>query len=121
MPSKAAKAAKANDKKPRKYSGNCKRWKLSQELEKITGVKVGTRNGIVKQLWTYIKANNLQDPQDKRYFYPDRTMLPVFGNGRVRCFAMSKYLVKHLTLLQVQPTKDVEAANAEDRARFAVE
>ena len=29
------------------------------------------RSEIVKRLWAYLKANNLQDPENKQFFTPD--------------------------------------------------
>jgi upstream activation factor subunit UAF30 len=34
-------------------------------------------------LWAYIKGNDLQDPQDKRYILCDDKMMEVFGEPRV--------------------------------------
>ena len=44
-----------------------------------------------------MKEANLQDPENKQFFTPDATMEPVFGNERIKCFSMSKYLKEHLT------------------------
>ena len=52
---------------------------------------------MTKKLWAYLKANNLQDPENKQYFTPDDTMEPVFGSEKIKCFSMSKYLKDHLT------------------------
>ena len=52
---------------------------------------------VTKKLWAYLKANNLQDPENKQFFTPDETMEPVFGSEKIKCFSMSKYLKDHLT------------------------
>ena len=51
----------------------------------------------MKKLWDYLKKNNLQDPEQKQWFTPDKTMAPVFGTEKIKAFGMSKYLKEHLT------------------------
>ena len=51
----------------------------------------------VKQLWAYIKKHNLQDPENKQFFFPDKTMAKVFGSDRLRAFSMSKHIGAHLS------------------------
>jgi hypothetical protein len=43
------------------------------------------RTEVVKKLWDYIKAHNLQDPKDKRAIVADAKLLPVFGKDRSAC------------------------------------
>jgi chromatin remodeling complex protein RSC6 len=38
-----------------------------------------------------------QDPENKQFFIPDKKMAKVFGNERMRAFAMSKFLSAHLS------------------------
>jgi len=47
-------------------SGLSKPMNLSPELQDIIGPGPMPRTEVTKALWVYIKANNLQDPQDKR-------------------------------------------------------
>ncbi len=84
----------------KKYTGLCKPWRLSPELQSIVGVPQATRIQCLKLLWRYIKLHHLQDPRDKRYFYPDYKMVKVFGYGRLRAFAMAKFLTPHLRPLE---------------------
>ena len=51
----------------------------------------------VKRLWAYLKEKELQDPENKQWFTPDATMAPIFGDEKIKCFSMSKYLKEHLT------------------------
>ena len=51
----------------------------------------------VKRLWAYLKEKELQDPENKQWFTPDETMAPIFGDEKIKCFSMSKYLKEHLT------------------------
>merc|ERR1712203_946764 len=73
---------------------------VSNELAKIIGTAKGeqvSRPQVVKKLWDYLKKNNLQDPEQKQWFTPDKTMQPIFGKEKIKCFSMSKYLKEHLT------------------------
>lgn len=47
---------------------------------------------MVKKLWEYIKANELQDPKDKRQIRCDEKMQAVFKTGKVDMFQMNKLL-----------------------------
>ena len=60
-----------------KGSGLTKPMKLSAELADIVGRKEASRAECAKQLWAYIKSNNLQDPENKQYFFPDKKMAKV--------------------------------------------
>merc|ERR1711992_111729 len=74
-----------------------KPMKLSAELADIVGKKEATRAECIKQLWAYIKKHNLQDPENKQYFTPDKKMAKVFGNDKIRAFGMAKFLSSHLS------------------------
>jgi len=51
---------------------------------------------VIKKLWEYIKANNLQDPADKRKINADAKLLPVFGQAQVGMFELAGVVGKHL-------------------------
>lgn len=51
---------------------------------------------VVKQLWVHIKANELQDPADRRQIRCDDKMQAVFQMQRVGMFQMMKLLSSHL-------------------------
>jgi len=73
---------------------------VSEDLAAIIGTKRGeriSRPQCVKRLWVYLKEHNLQDLENGQFFTPDATMESVFGNERMKCFHMSKYLKGHLT------------------------
>ena len=70
--------------------------KLSPELANLIGKDEASRSECIKQLWAYLKEHNLQDPENKQYFFPDKKMAKVFGTDRMRGFGMSKFLSKHL-------------------------
>merc|ERR1712182_123294 len=75
--------------------------KLSAELSAIVGEEEASRAQCVKLLWAYLKEKNLQDPENKQFFTPDKKMAKVFGNERMRCFSMSKFLTPHLSAIEL--------------------
>merc|ERR1712018_846483 len=80
-----------------KGPGLTKTMKLSADLADIVGKKVASRAECIKQLWAYIKKHNLQDPENKQFFVPDKKMAKVFGNDKIRAFGMAKFLSAHLS------------------------
>ena len=82
-----------------KGSGLTKPLKLSTELASLIGAKKDeklSRPEVVKRLWAYIKEKKLQDPDNKQFFKPDKKMIPIFGEEKVRAFGMVKHLKGHL-------------------------
>ena len=61
----------------KKGSGLTKPMKLSADLADIVGKKEASRAECIKQLWAYLKKNNLQDPENKQFFTPDKKMAKV--------------------------------------------
>ena len=61
-----------------KGAGLTKPMKLSADLADIVGKKEASRAECIKQLWAYIKKNNLQDPENKQFFNPDKKMAKVY-------------------------------------------
>merc|ERR1712061_76507 len=80
-----------------KGAGLTKPMKLSADLADIVGKKEASRAECIKQLWAYIKKSNLQDPENKQFFNPDKKMAKVFGSDRIRAFGMAKFLSAHLS------------------------
>merc|ERR1712076_196416 len=80
-----------------KGSGLTKPMKLSEDLADIVGKKEASRAECVKELWAYIKKNDLQDPKNKQFFKPDKKLAKVFGTDRIRGFGMVKFLKTHLS------------------------
>ncbi|KAF9349033.1 hypothetical protein BGX34_002102 [Mortierella sp. NVP85] len=56
-----------------------------------------SRPEVVKQMWVYIKTNNLQDEKDKRKINCDAKLKALFGQDEVTSFSMNKYLSSHLS------------------------
>ena len=71
--------------------------KLSDDLADIVGKKEASRGECIRELWVYIKKNDLQDPANKQFFKPDKKMAKVFGTDRVRGFGMLKFLSSHVS------------------------
>merc|ERR1712198_63668 len=92
-----AKKAAKEESPAKKTTGFTKPMKLSEDLAAIVGKKEASRAECIKELWAYLKKNNLQDPDNKQYFTPDKKMAKVFGTDRIRAFGMAKFLSAHLS------------------------
>jgi chromatin remodeling complex protein RSC6 len=68
----------------------------SPELADIIGEKKIPRSEVVKKIWDYIKANDLQNPKDKREILADEKLEKIFGGKKASMFEMNKHLAKHL-------------------------
>lgn len=55
---------------------------------------------IVKQLWAYIRKNNLQDPSNKRKIICNDELRLVFETDCTDMFKMNKLLAKHIIALE---------------------
>ena len=51
---------------------------------------------IVRQLWAFIRKNNLQDPSNKRKIICDDALRVVFETDCTDMFKMNKLLAKHI-------------------------
>jgi len=69
----------------------------SAALAAIVGAKPLPRTEVVKKIWVYIKANNLQDKVNKRNINADGALKAVLGKDQVSMFEMAKLLGKHLS------------------------
>ena len=65
-------------------------------LAAVIGEGAVARTEVVKKVWEYVKAHNLQDPKDKRVIVADAKLLPVFGKDRVGMFEITGLVGKHL-------------------------
>ena len=82
---RAAKAPRAGTLKP------------SPQLEAVIGAGPFGRGEVMKKLWDYIKANKLQDPQDKRTIRADDKLRPLFGADSVGMFKLAGIVGGHLS------------------------
>ncbi|MEI8366230.1 MAG: topoisomerase DNA-binding C4 zinc finger domain-containing protein, partial [Parachlamydiaceae bacterium] len=95
---KAKTKAKAKEKSatPRK-SGFTAELNLSPELTTFLGVDKMGRGDVLKKVWEYIRAHNLQDPANKRRILTDATLAKVFGaSDPIDMFKMTGLLSKHM-------------------------
>ena len=92
---KAAKAVKeAKPKAPRKAAAG---KAPSAALAAVIGNEAVARTEVMKKLWDYIKANNLQDPKDKRTIQCDAKLKTVFGKDSVGMFELAGLIGAHLS------------------------
>jgi DNA topoisomerase-3 len=68
----------------------------SAQLAAVIGAEPVARPEAVKKMWDYIKAHNLQDPQDKRTIVADDKLRAVFGKDRIGMFELAGILGQHL-------------------------
>ncbi len=94
-PSKPAAKKTAAAKTPRK-TGTAAGKAPSAQLAAVIGSEPVARPEAVKKMWDYIKAHNLQDPQDKRTIVADDKLRAVFGKDRIGMFELAGVLGQHL-------------------------
>ncbi|KAH8508460.1 hypothetical protein H0E87_010539 [Populus deltoides] len=76
--------------------GFSKLCSLSPQLQEFIGVPHLARTEVVRQLWTYIREKNLQDPSDRRNINCDEPLQALFGVGSINMFQMNKALSRHI-------------------------
>ena len=69
--------------------------KLSADLKAIIGKDQSSRAQCVKELWAYPKKNNLQGPENKQFFTPDKKRAKDFGTEKIHALN-SSYSENHL-------------------------
>lgn len=62
----------------------------------LTSLLQMSRPQIVKQLWVYIRANALQDPNKKSDIINDELFKEVFGVEKMTMFSMNKVYLRAL-------------------------
>jgi len=69
---------------------------LSADLAEIVGTDSLPRPEVIKKVWEYIKAHNLQDPKNKRLIQPDAKLAKVFGGKKaIDMMKLAGILNKH--------------------------
>lgn len=90
--------AKASSGTGRKAGGGLARPVTpSPELAAIVGTAPLPRSEVVSKVWTHIRNNNLQNPQNKREILADDKLKKVFGVDKCTMFEMNKHLSRHLS------------------------
>ena len=70
----------------------------SPELSAVIGPGPHTRAEATSKLWSYIKDNGCQNPENKREIVADAKLKPVFaGAATATMFEVPKHLNRHLT------------------------
>ena len=70
----------------------------SADLAAVVGSSPLPRTEVVSKVWDYIKANNLQNPENKREILADDKLRAVFGGkDKVSMFEMNKHFAQHLS------------------------
>ncbi|WP_457091147.1 SWIB/MDM2 domain-containing protein [Microvirga sp. P5_D2] len=70
----------------------------SPELAAVVGSSPLPRTEVVSKVWEYIKANNLQNPENKREILADEKLQAVFGGkDKISMFEMNKYFAQYLS------------------------
>lgn len=68
----------------------------SKELGAIVGNDKLPRSQVISKVWEYIKAKELQNPDNKREILADDNLKKVFGKDKATMFEMNKYISQHL-------------------------
>ncbi|CEP01779.1 DM2 domain-containing protein [Plasmodiophora brassicae] len=83
--------------KSRKTFLNTRTHKLSPELSAVCGGKKSlTRTAVTKQVWGYIKKNDLQKSSDKRVVVCDAKLKKVMGGKEIGMFRIGKAIQPHI-------------------------
>jgi len=86
---------------------------ISDELAVFLGKgKEMARTEVVKGLWGYIKAHDLQNPDDRREIILDEKMKELFHCERFTMFSMNKYIGAH-----IHPFKPVNLTELSDNSK----
>src|SRR3954469_9088519 len=87
---------------PRWLLADADRWRLgsagrSYRPLRTPPISEHSRGEGVSKVWDYIKAHNLQNPENRREILADDKLKSVFGKDKVTMFEMNKHLAQHLT------------------------
>ena len=100
-------AKRAGNRQP---SGFVKPTRISDELAKFLGKSVGTemaRTDVSKEINAYIRANNLQRPDNGRFIVPDAkltTLLKLGKDDELSYFNLQRYMKPHFIKAEVAAT-----------------
>ena len=68
----------------------------SAELAAVVGPGPLPRGEVVSKVWEYIKANGLQNPENRSEIIADAKLEPIFGAKKASMFETNKHLARHL-------------------------
>ncbi|GBG33011.1 SWI/SNF-related matrix-associated actin-dependent regulator of chromatin subfamily D member 1 [Hondaea fermentalgiana] len=75
--------------------GFCKVLRISEPLQRFMNEETAARTAVTKKLWEHIRANELQNPDNKREIICDDTLRDLFGQEKVTIFSMNKFIQPH--------------------------
>ncbi|KJE97582.1 hypothetical protein CAOG_09088 [Capsaspora owczarzaki ATCC 30864] len=93
---KARASSADSPQRARGWAASNKDMELSPALAALVGAPQMARPKVVSKIWEIVKAENLQDPDDRRYIRCNDAMKAVFGSARVHMFSMNKVLSDHI-------------------------
>ena len=103
MPAKPSRKKTPKEEAPKAAGGSGKANALQQPLRPSEALAAGVgpgplpRGEAVSKVGAYIKAHDLQNPEDRREILADDKLREVFGKDKVTMFEMNKHLARHLT------------------------
>ena len=68
----------------------------SPALAAVIGSAAVTRPEVIKKLWDYIKAQQLQDATNRRAINADAKLMPGFGKPQITMFELAGLIGAHL-------------------------
>lgn len=96
-PAAASSKEKEKGKQGKKGTGLTVVKEISDDLAEFLGKgKQMARTEVVKGLWAYIKANDLQNPTDRREIILDEKMKTLFKVDKFTMFTLNKYVGCHI-------------------------
>ncbi|XVF06745.1 hypothetical protein REPUB_Repub06bG0076900 [Reevesia pubescens] len=94
--SKSKPAKPATPRTMTRPTGILKVTPVSPALGSFLGAKQASRTDAVKQIWTYIKSNNLQNPNNKKEILCDEKLKTIFyGKEKIGFLEIGKMLSRH--------------------------
>jgi upstream activation factor subunit UAF30 len=93
---KKRKGKTAGNVKKKRKTGSQPPYRLSSELQDIVGTDILPRPQVVSKIWTYIKANNLQNENDKREIICDDKLIKIIKKPKISMFQMNACISEHL-------------------------
>ncbi|KAE8711600.1 hypothetical protein F3Y22_tig00110283pilonHSYRG00069 [Hibiscus syriacus] len=77
-------------------TGILKATPVSPALGQFLGTQQASRADAVKQIWSYIKSKNLQNPDNKREIFCDEKLKTIFdGKDKIGFLEIGKMLTPH--------------------------
>lgn len=83
-------------KKRKPSSALMKEFKPSAELAAVIGEQPISRSQAVSKLWKYFKANDRQNPENKRNLLADEKLRPLFGKDEITMFEIGRIVNENL-------------------------